>query len=75
MTRGEKFIKKGKSKNNRCSAKPNSAWCDINSKGDMLKLHDPCNNPKCKCQQQITFTPRHFQLESNGLRCTMQKFF
>ena len=40
----------------------------------MLKLHDMCHNPKCKCQKQITFSPRHFQLEGNGFKKTMKKF-
>ena len=41
-----------------CSPMSNSAWCDLNSRGDLLKLHDLCHNPKCKCQKQITFTPK-----------------
>ena len=75
MTRGEKFMKKGKCRNNHCSALSNSAWCDLNSKGDTLKLHDICHNRKCKCQMQITFTPRQFQLEVSGFKNTMKKIF
>ena len=41
----------------------------------MLKLHDFCNNPKCKCQKQITFSPNQFQLEGAGLENTMKKNF
>ena len=41
----------------------NSQWCDSSSKGVVLKLHDFCHNPKCKCQKQLTFTPRQFQLK------------
>ena len=57
MTRGENFMKKGKCKNNHCSSLSNSAWCDLNNKGDKLKLHDKGANLKCNCQKIITFTP------------------
>ena len=53
----------------------NQAWCDLNSRGDTLNLHDFCHNPKCKCQNQITFTPRHFQVEGAGFKNTRKKFF
>ena len=52
-----------------------SAWCDLNSKVDILKLLDKCPNPKCKCQKQIIFTPRQFQLEGSEFKSTMKKFF
>ena len=39
MTRGEDFIKKGRCKNKHCSAMSNSAWCDLNSQSNILKLH------------------------------------
>ena len=51
----------------------NSAWSDINSKGDILKLHGLCHNHECKCQKQYTFTPRNFQLEGNGFKKKMEK--
>ena len=53
----------------------NSAWCDLNKNCTVLKLHDMCHNPKCKCQKQITFSPKQFQLEGNGLKSTMKKIF
>ena len=31
----------------------NSAWCDLNSTGDLLKLHDKCPNPQCNCQKSL----------------------
>ena len=31
----------------------NSALCDLNSKGDILKLYDRCPSPKCKCRKII----------------------
>ena len=57
MSRAENFIKIGKCKNNHCSSMSNSACCDLNSKGNILKLHEKCRNPKCNCQKMITFTP------------------
>ena len=54
----------------------NSAWYDLNSRGDIRKVHDMCPNAKCKCQKQITFTPKHFQLEIAGFRQKLkQKIF
>ena len=50
MTKGEDFIKRGKCKNNHCSSQANSAWCDLNSRGNILKLHDKCPNPKSSFQ-------------------------
>ena len=75
MTRGECFIRKGKNKIIHCSSMSNSAWCDLNSNGDTLKLHDICHNPQYKSYKQIPFTPRQFQLEGNGLKNTMKKMF
>ena len=51
LTRAEKFEQKGKCKHGHCSAMSNSALSDLNSKGDLLKLHDKCPNKKCKCQK------------------------
>ena len=73
MTTGENFTKKRKCKNKHCSAMSSSAWCDLNSRGDVLKLHDLCHNPKCKCQKPITFTPKQFQLEGAGFEKTRKK--
>ena len=53
----------------------NLAWCDLNKKFTVLKLHDMCHNAKCKCQKQITFSPKQFQLEGNGFKNTMKKIF
>ena len=68
-------MKGGKIKNNHCSSMSNSAWCDLNSKGNILKLHDKCHNPKCNCQKLITFTPHQHMLEGNGFKNTMGKMF
>ena len=54
MTRGEDFMKKGRCKNKHCSTMSTSAWTDLNSQGNILKLHDKCPNPKCNCQKIIT---------------------
>ena len=45
-----------------------SAWCDLNSKADILKLHDKCPNPKCNCQKFITFTPHQYMLEGGSVK-------
>ena len=75
MTRGEDFFKKGKCSKNLCSAMSNSAWCDLNSKGDILKLHDKSPNPRCNCQKIITFTPHQYMLEGGLIRNRLQKIF
>ena len=51
----------------------NSAWCDLNKNCTVLNLHDMWHNPKCKCQKQTTFGPKHFQLEVAGFKTTMKK--
>ena len=51
----------------------NSAWCDLNKNCTVLKLHDMCHNPKCKCLKQITLSPNQFQLEGNGFENAMKK--
>ena len=38
MTRGEDFIKRGKCVKNHCSYMSNSAWTDLNSKGNILNF-------------------------------------
>ena len=59
-----KCYEKGKCKNNHCSAMSNIAWCELDI--DFIKrLHEFCTNRKCKCQRQISFTPKQF---SNGRR-------
>ena len=75
MTRGQDFIKNAKCTHGHRSAMSNSAWCDLNKNCTVLKLHDMCHNPKCKCQKQITFSPNQFQLEGSGFKNTMKKIF
>ena len=53
----------------------NSAWCDLNSKGNILKLHDKGPNPKCNCQKIITFTPHQYMLEGGSIKGKLQKIF
>jgi len=74
MTKGENFIKNAKCKQGHRSAMSNSAWCDLNKNGTVLKLHDMCHNPKCKCQKQITFSPKQFQLEGGSIKANFKKF-
>ena len=75
MTKGEDFIKRGKCKINHCSSMSNSAWCDLNSEGNILKLQDKGRNPKCNCQKIITFTPHQFMLEGGSIKRKLQKTF
>ena len=53
----------------------NSAWCDLKSKGDTIKLKDKCPNPICNCQKTITFTPHEYMLEDGSIESKHQKFF
>ena len=75
MIRGQDFIKNAKCTHGHRSAMSNSAWCDLNKNCTVLKLHDMCHNPKCKCQKQITFSPKQFQLGGAGFKNTMKKIF
>ena len=75
MTKGEDFIKRGKSKNNHCSSMSNSAWTDLNGKGNIMKLHDKCPNPKCGCQKIITFIPHQYMLEGGSIKSKLLKIY
>ena len=75
MTRGESFVQREKCKNIHCSSMSNSAWCDLNSKGNILKLYDKCPTPKCNCQKLINFTPHHYMLEGGSKKSKLQKNF
>ena len=75
MTKGKVFIKRWKCKNNHCSFMSNSAWTDLNSKGNILKLRHKCPNPKCGCQKIITFTPHQYMLEGGSIKSKLQKIF
>ena len=74
MTKGEDFIKRGKCKNNHCSSMSNSAWRDLNSKGNILTLHDKCPKPNCKCQKIIIFTPHQYMLEMDRSKVNYKIF-
>ena len=75
MTRGQNFIKNARSTHGHRSAMSISAWCDLSKNCTVLKLHDMCHNPKCKCQKQITFTPNQFQLEGGSNKSKLQSIF
>ena len=75
MTRGEGFIKRGKCGKNRCSSMSNSAWTDLNSKGNILKLHENGPNSKCGCQKIKTFTPHQYMLKGRPIKSKLQKIF
>ena len=68
-------MKKGKFRKNHCSSMSNSACRDLNSKGDILKLHDKSPNPKCNSQKIITFTPHQYMLEDASIKSKLQKNF
>ena len=51
----------------------NWAWCDLNSKVDIKKLHDKCPNLKCNCQKIIIFTPEHYVLEGGSIKSKLRK--
>ena len=75
MTTGQIFIRNANCTHGHRSAMSYTGWCDLNENCTVLKLHDMCHNPKCKCQKQITFSPRQFQLEGSGFKSTMKKVF
>ena len=75
MSRAQNFMQKGKCRKNHSSSMSNSAWTDLNSKGNTLKLHDKCPNPKCGCQKTITFTPHQYMLEGGSIKSKLQKIF
>ena len=75
MTRGQDFIKNAKCTHGHRSTMSNSAWCDLNKNCTVLKLHDFCHNPKCKCQKIITVTPNQFQLEGVSIKSKLPKIF
>ena len=69
------MFKKGKCKKNHCSSLSNSAWCDLNSKDDIFKLHDKCPDPEYNCQNIITFTSHQLMLEGGSIKSKLQKVF
>ena len=75
QTRGEKFQKSAKCEINHSSPMSNQACCDLNLKGDILELHDLCQNPYCKGQKDISFFSRQFRPEGAGFRNTTKKIF
>ena len=68
-------MKEGKCKNNHCSVLSNAAWTDLNSDGNILKLHDKCPTPKISCQMVITFTSHQYMLEGGSIKGKLQKIF
>ena len=75
MTRAGIFIRNAKCKHGHRSAMSNTAWCDLKKDCTALGMHDMCHNPKCNCQKQITFTPKHFQLEGRSIKSELRKIF
>ena len=75
MTRREDIIKNAKCTHGHRSAMSKSAGCDLIINCTVLKLHDMCHDPKCKCQKKITFTLQHIQLEGGSIKSKLQKNF
>ena len=75
MTTGQDFIKNAKCTHGHRSAMSKSARCDLIKKYTVLKLHDMCHNPKCKCQKQITFSANQFQLEGGSIKNKLKPIF
>ena len=75
MTRGESFMERRKCKYIHCSSISNSARCDSNSKGNILKLHDKCPNAKCNCQEIISSTTHQYTLPGELIKNKLQKNF
>ena len=75
MTRGQDFIKNAKCSHGHRSAMSNSEWFDLNKNCTVLKLHDMCHNPKCKCRKQVTFSPNHFQFEGGSNKSKLKSVF
>ena len=62
-------------KRNNSSPMSITAWAELNSKGDILNLHNLCGKDGRKCQNLICFTPKQFEMEGDGFKNTMRKFF
>ena len=75
LTNGKKFEQGANCRNNLFSFLSNSAWLDIKSEWNTLKLQDMCSNPKYKCRKQICFTRRRYQLEGVGFQNKTEKVF
>ena len=75
MTGGEDFIRNAKCTHGHRSAMSTSAWCDLKKNCTVLKLHNMCHNPNCKCQKQITFSPKQFQLEGGSIKIKLKSIF
>ena len=48
---------------------------DLNSKGNILRLHDKCPDSKCGRQKTINFTPHEYRLEGGSIKSKLQKIF
>ena len=44
-------------------------------KGNTIKLHDKCPNPKCNCRKIIIFTLHQYMLQGGSIKSKLQKNF
>ena len=73
ITKVEKIIQKGRCQNILSSPMSSLSWRDLNIKGNLLKVHDVCPNPKCKCPKQNTFTLNQFHPEGPEFKITLKQ--
>ena len=55
-TKGENFQKSAKCEKIQSTPTSNTAWIDLNSKADILKLPNKCGKLGCKYRKMICFT-------------------
>ena len=75
LTKGEKLQRSANRKNSHSSPMSNLSVCNLVNKGNLLKVHDFCPNPKCKGPKRLTFTLNEFQLLGAGCKNTKNKMF
>ena len=75
LARCQRFEQNAKFKHGECTVMSNTAWCYLNSKGDLMKLHHKYPKNKCSCQKMINFNPSQFETERSGLKSKSQTIF
>ena len=74
QTKGEKLQKSAKCKNKQSSPISKTAWIDLNSKWDILNLHDLCGKDVCKYPKTICYTPKQFEMEGAGFKKKRKRY-
>ena len=68
MRSTECFRKKWECKHGHGSPISKSTWCALKFNATFFNLRDMRPRSKCKCQEQMIYTPNQFQPEKNGCR-------